>query len=95
MKIEHLAALACAAVFLLCATPGRADTLQQQSFGTWKAEDNCAREAFKKSPDYTPEGNRTRELAYRRCIDRGNLPPRSDVSAPAAQPSPQPEPTQK
>lgn len=84
-----------AAAFLLPTAMSHADGLQQQSFAVWKGEDLCAKAAFKQSPDYTPEGNRARERAYRQCLDRGNLPPRNDASAPSAQPSPASNAAQK
>ena len=90
MRTPYFVALACLVAVSLLPVSGRAETNQIQSFGVWKAEDNCAREAFKRSPDYTPEGNRKRDQLYRRCIDNGHLPPRDDPSGPAARPSPQP-----
>ena len=57
-------------------------SLQQNSFATWKAEDNCVHQAFRQFPDYTPESNAKRNEAMRQCLDRGQLPPRADLTPP-------------
>jgi hypothetical protein len=45
-----------------------ADSQQRQSFGYWKGQDNCAKAAQKKYPDYTKEGNAKREQEFRACL---------------------------
>jgi hypothetical protein len=76
--------LAVSTVVLLAAAPSgaMATNQQQQSFAVWKGEDNCAREAFRQFPDHTPESNAKRDEAMRRCLDRQQLPPRTDLSRP-------------
>lgn len=48
----------------------------------WRAQDACAKKAFKQYPDYTPEGNAKRAQAKRLCLATGNLPPRDEQPVP-------------
>lgn len=60
--------------------PVRADTVRKkQSFEIWHEQDDCAREAFKKFPDYTRQSNARRDAAMLRCEQKHHLPPRADV----------------
>lgn len=78
MKTLHLPLTALLAIAALAPAPmARADAIQQQAFGVWKSEDACARDAFKKFPDYTAESNRARDLFEKKCLDNRHLPPRS------------------
>jgi hypothetical protein len=62
-------AVAAGALTLCLAAPSRAaDAQQQQSFGYWKGQDNCAKSARKQFPDYTKESNAKREQAFRTCM---------------------------
>ncbi len=74
------------AILLLGAAllPGtaRADALQQESFSSWKAMQECAKQANLKFPDHTPEGNARREAARQECLRAHRLP----VSGPAVPP---------
>jgi hypothetical protein len=55
--------------------PGNAPNLQQQdSAHKWRMADNCARAAFAKFPDYTPESNAQRENYRRSCLRINGLP---------------------
>jgi hypothetical protein len=76
--------LAASTLILVAAAPSGAiaTTQQQQSFAVWKGEDNCAHKAFRQFPDYTPESNAKRNEAMRRCLERQQLPPRTDLSRP-------------
>jgi ABC-type sugar transport system substrate-binding protein len=56
----------------------RADAQQQQSFSAWRQMQECARQATKKFPDHTPQGNAQREAARQDCLRQQHLP----VSAP-------------
>lgn len=51
----------------------------------WRAQDACAKKAFKQYPDYTPEGNAKRAQAKRLCLATGNLPPRDEQPVPPVQ----------
>lgn len=62
-----------------------ADLNQQNAFAAWKTGDSCAQEAFKKYPDYTPEGNAKREEARRVCLRTHHLPA-PDAAASAVPP---------
>jgi hypothetical protein len=62
----------------------RADSQQQQNFSIWHQMDDCAKEAFKKYPDHTPEGNAKREAARQACLRAHRLP----VNQPVAPPPP-------
>lgn len=72
------------ALLLAAAGSSRAElpNVEQNSSAVWKAEDNCAREAFHQFPDYTAESNAKRNRAMRRCLDRRQLPPRADLPRP-------------
>ena len=68
------------AAIALAAVGARADSVrQQQSVETWHRQNLCAREAFQRFPDYTPEGNAARDKAIRACEARHHLPPRADL----------------
>jgi hypothetical protein len=77
-----LAILLLAAVAVL---PSRAhaDSSQANSFAAWRQGDDCARQAFRKFPDYTKDGNAKREAARRECLRQHRLPVSGD---PAPQP---------
>jgi hypothetical protein len=73
--------LAVAAFVLLPLAAARADPNQKDADAAWKTASECSHAAFKKYPDYTPEGNAKREQARLECLRNHKLP------APA--PSPQ------
>jgi hypothetical protein len=52
----------------------RADPNQKDADAAWKTAGQCAREAFKKYPDYTQEGNAKREAARLECLRDHKLP---------------------
>ncbi len=54
---------ACVAMLALGPTLAHADINWLNSQRAWKAQDACAREAFKRFPDYTEESNAKRERA--------------------------------
>jgi hypothetical protein len=43
---------------------------------SWKAMDNCARQAQAAFPDFTAESNAKRDAKLKECLGAGNLPPR-------------------
>ena len=71
-----LLATAIIALGLVPAAPhrARADAQQQQSFSAWRQMQDCAREAIKKFPDHTPQGNAQREAAREDCLRQRHLP---------------------
>jgi hypothetical protein len=58
----------------------------------WKNNDNCARQAFKKFPDYTPDGNAKRDNAFRQCLASTNTPPRASADPKPAGTAPNQQP---
>jgi hypothetical protein len=58
-----------------------ADLNQQKAFNAWKQGDVCARDAFKKFPDYTVESNAKREAARQACLRDHHLPVTGDTAA--------------
>ncbi len=72
------------------AGPSAADQNWKTSSQLWGRQDRCAREAFKKFPDYTREGNAKREHEFQQCLAQGNLPPRELVNTPFPAPAPPP-----
>jgi hypothetical protein len=55
--------------------PGSPAILQEQdSTHKWRMADNCARAAFAKFPDYTPDSNARRENYRRACLRVNGLP---------------------
>ncbi|MDE2230118.1 MAG: hypothetical protein KGL11_13905 [Alphaproteobacteria bacterium] len=60
------------ALILLTTVPALAD--QPSENAKWAAADRCARDAFQKFPDYTPESNAARENYRRACMRANNLP---------------------
>jgi ABC-type sugar transport system substrate-binding protein len=70
-----LTALALAAMALTLAPRlARADAQQQQSFTVWNQMADCARQAAKKFPDHTPDGNSKREADRQNCLRLHHLP---------------------
>ncbi len=65
----------CAASWALAPPEARAGGSQEQeSQQKWHMADVCMRAAFKKFPDYTPEGNARRENFRRACMRDNGLP---------------------
>ena len=48
-----------------------------QSARVWAQMDNCKRQAWKKHPDYTREGNAQRNEMVKHCLQASNAPPLS------------------
>lgn len=74
---RHLAILfaLCAASWALAPPAAYAGGSQEQeSSQKWHMADVCMRAAFKKFPDYTPEGNARRENYRRACMRDNGLP---------------------
>ncbi len=74
---RHLAILfaLCAASWALAPPAAYAGGAQEQeSSQKWHMADVCMRAAFKKFPDYTPEGNTRRENYRRACMRDNGLP---------------------
>ena len=46
------------------------------AMASWKAMDNCARQAQAAFPDFTAESNAKRDAKLKECLGAGNLPPR-------------------
>jgi len=46
---------------------------------SWKAEDNCARQAQLSYPDYTADAIAKREAAFAACTRNSMLPPREPL----------------
>ena len=61
----------CVAMLASASTLAHADSIWQNSQRAWKAQDNCAREAMKRFPDYTQESNTKRERARQLCVSNG------------------------
>jgi hypothetical protein len=73
------------AVGLLLAPFGVGATQQGQSaMRSWKAMDNCARQAQTAYPDFSPEANAKRDAKLKECLSGNGLPPRE----PSGQPGP-------
>jgi hypothetical protein len=53
---------------------------EQQSFGVWKKQDECAKQAFLKFPDYTKQSNADRERAMRDCDIAKGVPVRAPIA---------------
>ncbi len=49
---------------------------EQQAMAAWHKQDECARDAFVKFPDYVPESNAKRAEATRQCERDNHLPER-------------------
>jgi len=65
-------------VFSIFAAAGaRAGSVrEQQAQAAWHKQDECARAAFVKFPDYVPESNAKRAEATRQCERDNHLPER-------------------
>lgn len=86
--IRRASAVAVFAAILALAGPSLADQNWKSSSQLWGRQDRCAREAFRKFPDYTPEANAQREREFQQCLAASNLPPRVLTNTPAPPPAP-------
>jgi hypothetical protein len=64
----------------------------QRNSHVWKNNDNCARQAFKQFPDYTPESNAKRDHAFQQCLAATNTPPRVSTNPKPAGTAPDQQP---
>jgi hypothetical protein len=60
--------------------PARADQSVSGASAAWRNADQCAKDAFKKYPDYTPQSNAAREAMRRECLRNHRLPDSSNGS---------------
>jgi hypothetical protein len=78
MSVQTKACAAALAIAALALTVSprlvRADAQQQQSFTVWNQMADCARQAAKRFPDHTPDGNAKREAARQNCLRARHLP---------------------
>lgn len=81
MKFLWLATLLTLAVSVYGEIALAGDVRQQQSQSAWRKEDQCARDAFAKFPDYTRESNAARDRLMRDCEIRSGIPVRAPVNA--------------
>ena len=88
--IRVVSAVAVFAAILAIASPSLADPNWKSSSQLWGRQDRCARQAFRKFPDYTPQGNAQRERELQQCLAAGNLPPRVFTNTPTPAPPPPP-----
>ena len=88
--IRLVGVIAAFGAFLGMVGPSLADQNWKSSSQLWSRQDRCAREAFKKFPDYTAEANAQREREFQLCLATGNLPPRVFTNTPAPTPVPPP-----
>jgi hypothetical protein len=63
---------------------------EKQSTEIWQQQDSCARQAFKKFPDYTAAAIRHRNAAIQACNAALGLPPRDDIGASSVRRIPDP-----
>jgi len=69
------------AVLTLGATSAYAGSVrEQQAQAAWRKQDECARAAFVKFPDYVPESNAKRAAATLKCERDNHLPERAPVN---------------
>lgn len=80
MKISRLVALALLTASVGLGTARAGDVREQQSNAMWRKQDDCARAAFVKFPDYTAESNAKRDRATRDCEIKNRLPVRAPAS---------------
>lgn len=52
----------------------RAEINQQNATTAWRSADQCAKDAFKKFPDYTSQSNAHREAFRLECLRDHRLP---------------------
>jgi hypothetical protein len=72
---SFIAALLVVGIF--AAVSARAGSVrEQQAQAAWHKQDDCARAAFVKFPDYVPESNAKRAEATRQCERDNHLPER-------------------
>ncbi len=74
MKLFRGVALALLAASIGAGAARATDVREQQSVAVWHKQDECARAAFVKFPDYTAESNAKRDRATRDCEIRNHLP---------------------
>jgi hypothetical protein len=76
---------------LLSASLAQAQTVQQQAFARWRAQDKCLLDAMKAFPNRDLDSQQKRDLFVDKCQSDHGLPPRAHVapSEPAAAPAPE------
>jgi hypothetical protein len=79
-KLSLATALLLGAAAMAVALPAAATTNQRTAQKAWTDSDKCAKEAFEKYPDYTPEETAKRDAFTRRCLNGRNLPGRSSAA---------------
>jgi hypothetical protein len=80
MKWSVLSAVAVLAVVAATGVAQAGSVREQQSNLVWKKQDECAKAAYLKFPDYTPQGNAAREGAMRDCDIAKGVPVRTPVA---------------
>jgi hypothetical protein len=71
-----------AATFLLTSASARATQQGQSALRSWKAMDNCARQAQTAYPDFSAEANAKRDAKLKECLNVNGLPPREPLGQP-------------
>jgi len=71
-----------AAALLLLIGTAEASQQGQTVVNSWKAADNCAKQAQAAYPDYSAEANAKRDAKLKECLNAGNLAPRQPLSPP-------------
>jgi hypothetical protein len=71
-----------AALLLLLIGTAEASQQGQAVVSSWKAADNCAKQAQAAYPDYSAEANAKRDAKLKECLSNGNLAPRQPLSPP-------------
>jgi hypothetical protein len=72
-----------------------ADANWKPNSAVWAQQDRCTAQAFKAFPDYTREGNASREKARQQCLRSNNMPAEGNSGPPPPVPgAPQPQPRQ-
>lgn len=74
MAVNARMLLLLAALLLLPHSSARADQNQKDANAAWKQANLCAKDAFKKFPDYTVDSNAKRDAARRECLRDHKLP---------------------
>jgi len=80
MKEGCLVAAAVAVVVFGAVSAHAGSVREQQAQAAWRKQDECARAAFVKFPDYVPESNAKRAAATRQCERDNHLPERAPTN---------------
>ncbi|MGC2198724.1 MAG: hypothetical protein WA633_01030 [Stellaceae bacterium] len=76
--------IALGAVLMVAAVSAHATQQGQSALHSWKAMDNCAKQAQAAYPEFNAESNAKRDAKLKECLSGSGLPPREPLTQPGS-----------